>query len=1162
MEGHLLACAECRELLEQAQFFLRMSIKFPNIDGPGLSRDCLSEQDWRSVAIGMWPARETQDHIDHALDCPRCAALLQRAAEEFADEPAEDETRILSRLKSAEANWQAELGRMMSRQSSSAASRQTANASTRRWNRPVALATAMAAALIVSLPLWWFTYSRSGNNVDRLLSRAYTEQRTMEMRLAGADYAPVEAFRGGESSEFHRPTSLLEAEVIIAKQLASNPDEPFWLDAQARADLMNDDYASAIPVLERAHRYAPEDREVGINLASAFFLRAEILKRSEDYGQTVELLGQVLSKDSRNEVALFNRAVALERLHLYGQAAVDWRHYLELDPISPWAAEARKRAAGVEEKIRLQNNQSEKPLLGPVGFQVLLETNPQNAAAELDQRFEQYFAIALSDWISLSYAQGPTEQVEPSRRALQALAKVMLSKHGDHWLADFLGETSHGPAGLRAINALAEAVRTSQTADLDHVHKAAIDAATAFRQSGNRAGELMARFQASYADQLAHQLASCLSETRVRGDPLVVERYPWLRTQFALESSVCTGLTDESARQLASDALEVARTHNYGSLELRATNFLTELYQYLGDTSTAWRYSADGLVRYWAGDYPRMRGYSLYIGLDTVAEERQQWYLDAQILGEASRFIAGDPDFELRAIERHRLANAQAMTGDFQSARASLEEARLLFLRSASGLRKDNFELEAQIGLAKLDLFRSQPAAAVERLEPLAGRVKHLSDEDLVFEYSSVLGLAYFALGSSAPAHECLLNALRLVEDSLRKNSDERDRLTWCRRADRVYRALVALDLARPAEETFGEWEWFKGASLRDAPRSREDLLASGHLSSPSVLLPPNTIVVSYAALPQGILAWTYSGTGTRLYRLTVSAPEIEELAHRFADHCARPDSDLRTLHRESRALYEKLIAPLEPFLSSYQHLVIEPDQGLWFIPFEALQDKQGTYLADRYAISFSPGLDYLTNATPWHGISGQNPILLAADPGMVGKKPLDDAKEEAKGIAHQFRYAQLLLEEDADYRRIAEGVRKAEVFHFSGHAAASPDGVGLMLGDSDVLDAAAIRVSDFSGLRLAVLSACVSANGSTGVFDDRDSLARLLVGAGVPEVVASRWVVNSRATARLMEEFYTQLLSGKDVSLALSNASRKLREQAEFRHPFYWASFSAFGKS
>jgi len=56
--------------------------------------------------------------------------------------------------------------------------------------------------------------------------------------------------------------------------------------------------------------------------------------------------------------------------------------------------------------------------------------------------------------------------------------------------------------------------------------------------------------------------------------------------------------------------------------------------------------------------------------------------------------------------------------------------------------------------------------------------------------------------------------------------------------------------------------------------------------------------------------------------------------------------------------------------------------------------------------------------------------------------------------------------------------------------------------------------------------------------------------------------MVNSRATAAIMEAFYAQLLSGKDVSRALQEAARQVRREPEFAHPFYWASFSAFGKS
>jgi len=81
-------------------------------------------------------------------------------------------------------------------------------------------------------------------------------------------------------------------------------------------------------------------------------------------------------------------------------------------------------------------------------------------------------------------------------------------------------------------------------------------------------------------------------------------------------------------------------------------------------------------------------------------------------------------------------------------------------------------------------------------------------------------------------------------------------------------------------------------------------------------------------------------------------------------------------------------------------------------------------------------------------------------------------------------------------------------------------------------------------------------------MFDDQDSLARLLADGGVPEVVASRWLVDSRATASLMNEFYDRLLSGETVSGSLRNASHSLRMQKEFAHPFYWAGFAAFGKS
>jgi CHAT domain-containing protein/tetratricopeptide (TPR) repeat protein len=1168
IEDHLLVCGRCRQMSEQELILARISLHVQNKRTSPVSIDCPSEQKWHELVAGLHTPTEIHDHLEHAMHCVNCAALLRDTAEQFADEITAEEKEVLRELPSGDAVWQKNLARRMHDLS---ANDRTSRPRGKWWeHRSILLqmATVLTVPALLLSTVWWVRNVRPTSVVNRLLSQAYSEQRTLVVRMEGAGYAPVEALRGGEISRLRRPTPLLEAEVIIAKELSSKPDDPFWLDAQGRADLMDDNYSSALSALERAHSYSPESSDIGIDLASAYFLRGEELKRPEDYGRAVELLGQVLSKNPRNGLARFNRALSSERLFLYEQAMDDWRQFLKLDPDSKWSEEARKRLADLEEKTNLQKNIGERPLLDPSEFLGALQEKEGNSPEELDHRIEQYFDLALLEWVPQGFSKIQTSSAETARHASRGLAQLLISKHADYWLADFLEELESKPSSQMGLPFLTDSIKSSRTTDLDHTRKAALDAALWFRKSGNRAGELIALFESSYADQLSHEVTSCLAEAQERNDALVARRYPWLRTQFFLESAICTNLNDEHARDLASEAHALAKLHHFPSLELRAITFLASLYQYMGDTSSAWRYSSEGLARYWEGDYPLMRGYSLYAGLDVVAEETEQWFLDARIIQEASQLLSEDPDLELRAIEQLRLSNALAMTGDFAEAEKKLEQARALSVRSAGGARKDNLELEAQIALAKFELLRSEPAMVIHRLEPLRGKVSGLSDKDLVFDYFRNLGLAYFAVSAPLPAKQDLGEALALAEESLRRNNNERERTIWCRKAEPAYRAMAQLRLAGSPQDAFAQWEWFKGASLRGSPsRSRHSTEVNDSLASPgtpalSFVLPSDTAIVSYAFLPEGTFAWIYSQTVVRQQRLPISAQEVELLARRFADLCSRPDSNLATVKSESRVLYQKLFEPMEPLLSHYRHLVIEPDKALWLIPFEALLDANGSYLADRFAISLSPGLDYLAISPPWRGISQESRILIAADPPTSGRKPLEDAEEEAKGIARQFRYVQLMRKDDAGYQRIAEHMGDSDVFHFSGHAATSPDGVGLLLGDSSVMEASKVRASQFSGLKLAVLSACNSANGATGIFDDRDSLARLLVGAGVLEVVASRWMVNSRATSALMEEFYAQMLSGKDVSFSLRDASRKLRDRGEYTHPFYWAGFSAFGKS
>jgi len=46
--------------------------------------------------------------------------------------------------------------------------------------------------------------------------------------------------------------------------------------------------------------------------------------------------------------ALFNKAIALQRMHLEDQELATWRAYLTLDTASAWADQARGRIAAIE----------------------------------------------------------------------------------------------------------------------------------------------------------------------------------------------------------------------------------------------------------------------------------------------------------------------------------------------------------------------------------------------------------------------------------------------------------------------------------------------------------------------------------------------------------------------------------------------------------------------------------------------------------------------------------------------------------------------------------------------------------------------------------------------------------------------------------------------
>jgi CHAT domain-containing protein len=270
----------------------------------------------------------------------------------------------------------------------------------------------------------------------------------------------------------------------------------------------------------------------------------------------------------------------------------------------------------------------------------------------------------------------------------------------------------------------------------------------------------------------------------------------------------------------------------------------------------------------------------------------------------------------------------------------------------------------------------------------------------------------------------------------------------------------------------------------------------------------------------------------------------------------------------EGHELYELLVKPAIGWIHGRTKIIVETDNALESIPFEALLDGDGQYVGDSFEIEYSAGLFFLNENQRPQVIARASRALIVGesfgDQG-AGLNGLPDARGEAREVAARFDSPVLLLDGEAQLARIINELPNAQVFHFAGHAIESGRFSGLLLaspqneGGPRFLDAHYFSTSKFRDARVVVFSACSTANGSGEGLNDRDSLTRTAISAGVSNVLASRWIVDSAATREWMRSFYDRAVNGDLVSSAAKQARIKIRTTKEWRHPFFWASFSVF---
>jgi CHAT domain-containing protein len=513
------------------------------------------------------------------------------------------------------------------------------------------------------------------------------------------------------------------------------------------------------------------------------------------------------------------------------------------------------------------------------------------------------------------------------------------------------------------------------------------------------------------------------------------------------------------------------------------------------------------------------------------------------------------------------MANAAVELGEMVLAKTEFTQASRLFAASPQIESTQIARLEAETRIAGVEIQQGNTQLAIQRLRQKGPEIAQHPTNYLSILYYSTLGEAETQAGDMQEADSALRLAVELANGRLHSLHDDQSRIEWVEQSAAAYRNLVQQRLLEgDAEGALELWESFRGAELSAVASVHSGSPTLSQLHEVALRLPSLTkeTVIAYSVLPRGLAAWVYDDRGVRSNWVQGNPKEIQAQVQRFRTLCSDFTSEQSDVERNARNLFDVLVAPIEKQIASDRLLIIDADDALAEIPFEALIDSQGHYLGDRFPIVASRGIYYRSDFRESASIKPDSIALIAAVPAPAADlysllTPLPDAVAEADAVASRFVSVQLLHGSQVTVKAIADGLPNAQLFHFAGHALASASHSGLLLSDS-FLRAGDLRKIPISRLQLAVLSACETQDYSAGDSGDSDGLVRVFLAAGVPNVVASRWNVDSSATRQFMELFYQNLLDGRSVADSIRKAQVSLRSHSGMSHPFYWAAFSAFG--
>jgi len=653
------------------------------------------------------------------------------------------------------------------------------------------------------------------------------------------------------------------------------------------------------------------------------------------------------------------------------------------------------------------------------------------------------------------------------------------------------------------------------------------------------------------------------------------------RTAFCLER---LGQTQESLGQYRqalatlNDAIAAAIAANDRAVHAGALGGIGDVYVSQGNAELAVHYHQKAIDMFRdLGNTPMMSMTLNNLGISYMLMGRSdralEVYRENLALMERLNYTRGIN------ISRLNIAAVLLNLGRHDEAAQILGELLSVYERTDdSNSRANVLRLLAEVAERRGDLSGALGHAVAASAE----RTEEVND---VYLSHALLGHLYRKLGRVAEARASLAGAIDAIESMHGHATGGQVHFFDERTGPFAEMAIVLMEEGR-VEEAFDSAERYRSRVLidvlRSGPSARSEAPALPRVTARELIaqLPRNAAFVEYLVTDEKTYAFVIAGGTMEVRAIDVTRDDLARRAESFRALLADRRPDFR---KPARELHQTLIAPIADLLAKQRSWILVPDGPLWNLPFQALLDAKGTYLAERAAIVYAPSIAAWMEMSrnPATASSGERRDLLAfgnpttpTSAGMEGVRgargPHTEAESEVKRAARFYGAdSTVYVRNEATEERFKAEAGRYRVLHIAGHGVlndASPMHSYLLLAsggakpEDGYLEAGELMRMDL-GAELVVLSACDTARGKYAAGEGIIGFSWALFAARCRTQVVSQWKVDSAATSVLMRNFHKNVHNDRTkAASAMQKTILSMLKTKEYRHPFYWAGFVILG--